>query len=51
MKPLRGSNTEEHVYPGAQHEVLNELNKLNKDEVLDDVVRFLCRTLRFGSNS
>ena len=48
MKHLRGSNTEEHVYPGAQHEVLNEVNK---DEVLDDVVRFLRRTLGFGSNS
>ena len=42
MKHLRGSNTEEHVYPGAQHEVLNEINK---DEVLDDVVRFLRRVL------
>ena len=38
MKHLRGGNIEEHVYPGAQHEVLNEINK---DEVLDDVVRFL----------
>ncbi len=37
MKHLRGSNIEEHVYPGAQHEVLDEINK---DEVLDDVVRF-----------
>jgi alpha-beta hydrolase superfamily lysophospholipase len=42
MKHLRGSNIEEHVYPGAQHEVLNEINK---DEVLDDVVRFLRREL------
>jgi alpha-beta hydrolase superfamily lysophospholipase len=42
MKHLRGSNIEEHVYPGAQHEVLNEINK---DEVLDDVVRFLRRVL------
>jgi alpha-beta hydrolase superfamily lysophospholipase len=48
MMHLRGSNTEEHVYPGAQHEVLNEVNK---DEVLDDVVRFLRRTLGFGSKS
>lgn len=46
MKHLRGSNVEEHVYPGAQHEVLNEVNK---DEVLDDVVRFLRRTLGFGT--
>jgi alpha-beta hydrolase superfamily lysophospholipase len=38
MRHLRGSNIEEHVYPGAQHEVLNEINK---EEVLDDVVRFL----------
>jgi alpha-beta hydrolase superfamily lysophospholipase len=42
MKHLRGSSIEEHVYPGAQHEVLNEINK---DEVLDDVVRFLSRAL------
>src|SRR5260370_7509390 len=42
MKHLRGSNIEEHVYPGAQHEVLNEINK---DEVLDDVVNFLRRAL------
>jgi alpha-beta hydrolase superfamily lysophospholipase len=42
MKHLRGSKIEEHVYIGAQHEVLNEINK---DEVLDDVVRFLRREL------
>jgi alpha-beta hydrolase superfamily lysophospholipase len=42
MKHLRGSNIEEHVYPGAQHEILNEINK---DEVLDDVVNFLRRAL------
>jgi alpha-beta hydrolase superfamily lysophospholipase len=48
MKHLRGSNIEEHVYPGAQHQVLNEINK---DEVIDDVVRFLRRALGFGSNS
>jgi alpha-beta hydrolase superfamily lysophospholipase len=40
MRHLRGSNLEEHVYPGAQHEVLNEINK---EEILDDVVRFLRR--------
>jgi alpha-beta hydrolase superfamily lysophospholipase len=39
---LRGSNFEEHIYAGAQHEVLNEINK---DEVLADVVRFLRRAL------
>ena len=42
MKHLRGKNIKEHVYPGAQHEVLNEINK---DEVLDDVVNFLRRAL------
>ena len=42
MKHLRGTNIEEHVYLGAQHEILNETNK---DEVLDDVVRFLRRSL------
>jgi alpha-beta hydrolase superfamily lysophospholipase/predicted ester cyclase len=42
MQHLRGSNIEEHVYPGAQHEVLNEINK---DEILDDVVSFLRRAL------
>src|ERR1700682_4456958 len=43
IKHLRGSNIEEHVYPGAQHEVLNEVNK---NEVLDDVVGFLRRNVR-----
>ena len=38
MRHLRGSNIQQHVYPGAQHEVLNEINK---EEVLDDVARFL----------
>jgi alpha-beta hydrolase superfamily lysophospholipase len=35
---LRGETFEEHVYPGAMHEVLNETNK---DEVLGDVEAFL----------
>jgi alpha-beta hydrolase superfamily lysophospholipase len=39
---LRGVLLEEHVYPGARHEVLNETNR---EEVVDDVVRFLGRTL------
>jgi alpha-beta hydrolase superfamily lysophospholipase len=42
---LRGSDFEEHIYPGAQHEILNEINK---DEVLDDVVSFLRRALGTG---
>ena len=35
---IRGDRLEEHVYPGAMHEVLNETNK---DEVLADVEAFL----------
>lgn len=37
---VRGEDFEEHVYPGAMHEVLNETNK---DEVLADVNAFLAR--------
>ena len=48
MKHLRGSDIEEHIYPGAQHEVLNEINK---DEVLGDVIRFLHRVLKLGPAS
>ena len=44
MKHLRGSKTQEKVYSGAQHEILNEINK---DEVLEDVIRFLHRALGF----
>ncbi|TME26528.1 MAG: lysophospholipase [Chloroflexi bacterium] len=43
MNRIRGTRIEEHVYPGAQHEVLNEINK---DEVLNDVVGFLRGALR-----
>jgi alpha-beta hydrolase superfamily lysophospholipase len=42
MHWVRGIEFEEHIYPGAQHEILNEINK---DEVLDDVVGFLRRAL------
>jgi alpha-beta hydrolase superfamily lysophospholipase len=45
---LRGSNFEEHIYPGAQHEVLNEINR---DEVLGDVIHFLRRVLSPGAGS
>jgi alpha-beta hydrolase superfamily lysophospholipase len=48
MKHLSGSKTEEHVYPGAQHEIFNEVNK---DEVLHDVVRFLRGALGAGVSS
>lgn len=36
------TNTEEKVYPGARHEILNETNK---DEVLADISAFLDKTL------
>jgi alpha-beta hydrolase superfamily lysophospholipase len=39
---LRGSSFEEHIYPGAQHEVFNEINRA---EVLTDVVSFVQRML------
>ncbi|HEV2785918.1 MAG TPA: alpha/beta fold hydrolase, partial [Solirubrobacteraceae bacterium] len=42
IERIRGSRFEEHVYPGARHEVFNETNQ---DEVLDDVVAFVQRTL------
>ncbi len=38
IEHLRGDQLEEIVYPGARHEVLNEINR---DEVLDEVARFL----------
>lgn len=40
MEHLRGPATEEKVYPGAAHEILNETNK---DEVIADVLAFLGR--------
>ena len=39
---VRGELLEEHIYPGAQHEVMNETNR---KEVLDDIVVFLKRQL------
>ena len=48
MKRLRGTNIQERVYPGAQHEVMNEINK---DEVLDEVVGFLRKALRARSQA
>jgi alpha-beta hydrolase superfamily lysophospholipase len=46
MEHLRGEHLEEHVYPGARHEVFNEVNR---DEVLDDVTAFVTRVLGRGS--
>ncbi len=37
---IRGERLEEKSYPGARHEIFNELNQ---DEVLDDVVEFIGR--------
>jgi alpha-beta hydrolase superfamily lysophospholipase len=48
MMRLRGSNFEEHIYPGAQHEVLNEINK---DEVLGDVIQFVRRAVKTNQAS
>ncbi len=42
VEQLRGADFEEHIYPGARHEVFNETNR---DEVLDDVSGFLARAL------
>jgi len=39
---LRGSSFGEHIYPEAQHEVFNEINRA---EVLADVVSFVQRML------
>jgi alpha-beta hydrolase superfamily lysophospholipase len=41
VRRLSGGRAEEHVYPHALHEVLNERNR---DQVLDDVLSFLDRT-------
>jgi alpha-beta hydrolase superfamily lysophospholipase len=38
IEHLRGDELEELVYPGARHEVLNETNR---EDVLDEVARFL----------
>ena len=42
VEKVKGPNFEEKVYPGARHEVFNETNR---DEVLDDVVAFIHRSL------
>jgi alpha-beta hydrolase superfamily lysophospholipase len=38
IERIRGTELEEQVYPGARHEVLNEINR---EEVLDEVAGFL----------
>ncbi|UBU15027.1 alpha/beta hydrolase [Nonomuraea gerenzanensis] len=42
---VRGSELTERIYPGARHEVFNEVNK---DEVLDDVTSFIDGALAGG---
>jgi len=42
IERIRGANFEEHVYPGARHEVFNETNQ---DEVIADVLTFVRRTI------
>ena len=42
VEKVKGPNFEEKVYPAARHEVFNETNR---DEVLDDVVAFIHRSL------
>jgi alpha-beta hydrolase superfamily lysophospholipase len=42
IERIRGDRMEEKVYAGARHEVFNETNQ---DEVVDDVVAFIHRTL------
>jgi len=43
IERIRGARTVEKVYEGAQHEIFNETNR---EEVLDDTVEFLHRSLR-----
>jgi alpha-beta hydrolase superfamily lysophospholipase len=40
VESLAGEELESHIYPGAMHEIFNEINR---DEVLGDVVLFLDR--------
>jgi alpha-beta hydrolase superfamily lysophospholipase len=42
IEKIRGPRTEEKVYEGAQHEIFNETNR---EEVLDDTVEFIQRSL------
>jgi hypothetical protein len=51
MRHLRGSNIEEHVYPGAPHEVLNEINRdegLECGSLLTPGAGALARCVRLG---
>jgi alpha-beta hydrolase superfamily lysophospholipase len=43
IERIRGERFSEKIYPGARHEIFNETNRV---EVMDDVARFLGRTLQ-----
>lgn len=42
LERVRGDRFEEHIYPGAEHEIFNETNQV---EVLDDLVSFIDEVL------
>jgi alpha-beta hydrolase superfamily lysophospholipase len=42
VERLRGEDLVERVYPGAEHEILNEINR---DEVIDQITGFLSERL------
>src|SRR5437867_2489196 len=48
VERIRGTRLEERIYPGAKHEVLNEINQ---DEVLADIVAFMERVLSLPSRT
>lgn len=45
IEKIKGTRFESKIYPGAKHEVFNEINR---DEVLGDVIAFIQRTLPKG---
>ncbi len=38
IERIRGSALQEHIYLGAHHEILNEINK---DEVIEEIIAFV----------
>lgn len=45
IETIRGADLEEHIYPGARHEILNETNQ---EEVLADIDAFIERAIATG---
>lgn len=45
IERIAGEKLEQHAYPGARHEIFNEINR---DEVLDELIAFLRRALGAG---